>query len=115
MFSLTWSFVPIIVTFLGGIGTIYGPIVGAYIYYILDRYVLTIFLPELFELFGTDVSGQLEFTKLLIFALIVLILVIKWPRGVAKYTTDKLEDLEEARDLDERGPRIWKRYPKKDT
>jgi len=51
--------------------------------------------------------------NLLIFSVLVLIFVIKWPRGVARFTTDKLEDLEEARDLDERGPRIWKRYKRK--
>lgn len=108
MFSLTLSFTPIIVTFLGGIGTIYGPLVGAYVYYILDKYVLTTLIPKL-----VPVPGWFDYAKLLIFALIVLILVIKWPRGLARFATDKLEDLEEARDLDERGPRIWKRYKKK--
>jgi len=106
--SLTWSFIPVIVTFLGGIGTIYGPLIGAYIYYILDRYVLTILVkvpPEW-------VSGW-EFAKLLIFTLIVAFLVIKWPRGLGRFVTDKLEDVEEARDIDERGPKIWKTYKKK--
>jgi len=115
MFELSLSFVPIIVTFLGGIGTIYGPIVGAYIYAILDRYVLSDLVPrvlrENFQL--TSLPSGYDFSKLLIFTLIVLILVIKWPRGISRFTTDKLEDLEEARDLDERGPRIWKRYKKK--
>ena len=115
MFELTISFLPIIVTFLGGIGTIYGPIVGAYIYALLDRYVLADLLPRLlrenFQVMSLP-SGY-DFAKLLVFTLIVLILVIKWPRGVSRFTTDKLEDLEEARDLDERGPRIWKTYKKK--
>jgi len=114
MFELFWSFAPIIVTFLGGIGTIYGPLVGAYIYYILDKYFLTIQLPKLCEYFGVALPDEFEYAKLLIFALIVLILVIKWPRGIARFITDKLEDLEEARDFDERGPRIWKRYEKND-
>lgn len=105
MFSLTLSFTPIIVTFLGGIGTIYGPLVGVYVYYILDAVILTNLIPKL-----VDVPGWFDYAKLLIFAFIVLILVIKWPRGLARFATDKLEDLEEARDLDERGPRIWKRY-----
>jgi branched-chain amino acid transport system permease protein len=113
MFLLTWSFTPIIVTFLGGIGTIYGPLVGAYIYYILDKYFLAIQLPRLCKYFGVTLPGEFEYAKLLIFTLIVLVLVIKWPRGIARFTTDKLEDLEEARDLDERGPRIWKRYERK--
>jgi branched-chain amino acid transport system permease protein len=114
MFELTISFTPIIVTFLGGIGTIYGPIVGAYIYAILDRYFLTDLLPRLLhDNFNITLPSGFEYAKLLIFTLIVLILVIKWPRGVSRFTTDKLKDLEEARDLDERGPRIWKKYKKK--
>lgn len=113
MFGLTLSFAPVIITFLGGIGTIYGPIVGAYIYTILDKYLLTILLPKLCEYFNVTLPREFEYAKLLIFTVIVVILVIKWPRGVARFTTDKLEDLEEARDLDERGPRIWKRYKRK--
>jgi branched-chain amino acid transport system permease protein len=115
MLELTYSFIPIIITFLGGIGTIYGPIVGAYIYVILDRYFLTDLLPKLLrDNFQVTLPREFEaFGTWLVFALIVLILVIKWPRGVARFATDKLEDLEEARDLDERGPRIWKRYKKK--
>ena len=109
MFDLTLSFLPIVVTFLGGIGTIYGPLLGAYIYYILDRYFLTVLLPSL-----VDLPSEFDYAKLLIFTVIVLILVIKWPRGIARYTTDKLQDLEEARDIDERGPRIWKTYRKKE-
>jgi len=108
MFDLTLSFAPVIVTFLGGIGTIYGPIVGAYVYAILDKYFLTVLVPQL-----VDVPSWFQHAKLLIFTSVVVILIIKWPRGVARFTTDRLEDLEEARDLDERGPRIWKRYKTK--
>jgi len=108
MFALTFSFTPIIVTFLGGIGTIYGPLLGAYIYYILDKYVLTDLVPDL-----VAVPPWFDYAKILIFAVIVLVLVIKWPRGVAKFATDKLQDFEEARDLDERGKWIWKKYKKK--
>jgi len=104
MLSLSWSFIPVIVTFLGGIGTIYGPLLGAYIYFILDRYVLTILV---------DIPYELVYTKLMVFTLIVVILILKWPRGLARFTTDKLQDLEEARDIDERGPKIWKTYTKK--
>ncbi len=114
MFALDVSFSIIIVTFLGGIGTIYGPILGAYIYYTLDKYFLTTILPDIFEYLHLDYPPEIEQAKLLIFTVIVLILVIKWPRGIARLTTDKLTDLEEARDLDERGPRIWKRYKKKE-
>jgi len=115
MFELTVSFTPIIVTFLGGIGTIYGPIVGAYIYCILDRYFFSDLLPRLLrDNFQVSLPSEFVYAKLLIFTLIVLILVIKWPRGVSRFATDRLEDLEEARDLDERGPRIWKTYKKKE-
>ena len=104
MLSLSWSFIPVVVTFLGGIGTIYGPLIGAYIYYILDRYVLTILVP---------IPHEFVYAKLLVFTVIVVILILKWPRGLARFTTDKLKDLEEARDINERGPRIWKKYKKK--
>ena len=102
--SLTVSFVAVIVTFLGGIGTIYGPLLGAYIYYLIDRYFLELvveFPPELIH------------AKLLVFTAIVIILVIWWPRGLGRLVTDRLEDLEEGRDIDERGTRIWKTYKKK--
>ena len=102
--SLTMSFSVVIVTFLGGIGTIYGPLLGAYIYYLIDRYILTIIAPVPYEWIDA---------KLLIFTLIVTILIIKWPRGLGRFVTDKLEDFEEARDIDERGPKIWKTYKKK--
>ncbi len=116
MFDLSLSFAVVIVTYLGGIGTIYGPIVGAYIYVLLDRILLSqATLNQILGWFGLEVPRNFEFAKLLIFVLIVLVLVIKWPRGIARFTTDRLEDLEEARDLDERGKRIWKRYKSKKT
>lgn len=100
-FSLTMSFMPIIFTIFGGMGTIYGPIVGTYVLTFIDRYILTITLnvPAVWHL--------------IIFAIPIIILIIKWPRGIARFVTDELEDLEEARDLDERGPRIWKKYKRK--
>jgi len=108
--DLTLSFTPVIVTFLGGIGTIYGPLVGAHVYFILDRHILgrMIQVPIL-------THTQWSYTKFLIFAVIVIVLIIKWPRGIARFVTDKLHDLEKARDLDERGKWIWKKYRKKKT
>jgi len=99
---LILSFMVIVWTILGGIGTIYGPIIGVYILEILDKYVLT-------QMFKVAASW-----RLIAYAAFIIILVIMRPRGLATYVTDKLEDLEEARDLDERGPRIWKRYKKKE-
>jgi branched-chain amino acid transport system permease protein len=115
MFSLTLSFTVIIVTFLGGIGTVYGAIVGAYIYLLLDLYVLEILVPSFLGFFGIAIPSGFGYVKFGIFAFIVLIMVIKWPRGIARFVTDKLEDLEEARDLDERDPKIWKTYKKKES
>lgn len=112
MLMLTMSIIPIIITYLGGIGTIYGPIVGAYIYLLLDRLILSISLPKLLDYLNAGVHFDIGTAKLLIFSAIVIILILKWPRGIARFVTDKLKDLEEARDIDERGPRIWKKYKK---
>lgn len=104
LFSLTLSFLPVIVTIMGGIGTIYGPVIGIFVYQILDRLILGKVI---------EIPTEYQQVRLLVFICIVIVLVIKWPRGLAKFTTDKLKDLEEARDLDERGPKIWKKYKKK--
>lgn len=83
-----YSIVPIIATILGGIGTIYGPIVGVYIYYTLNNYV--------FEyIFRVDLPF-----KILIFMIVVIFLIIKWPRGIARAIVEKLEDLEEPREVE---------------
>jgi len=98
MFSLTISILPLIFTILGGLGTIYGPLIGAYIYFILDRYVLTTLIPiHKWTYFGIEWIH----VKFLIFALIVVIFILKWPRGIAKSFVEKLEDLEEAREIEE--------------
>jgi branched-chain amino acid transport system permease protein len=104
LFALTTSFLPVIVTILGGIGTIYGPVIGIFVYQILN---------EIFFRKVIKIPLEIYQAKLLIFIVVILILVIKWPRGIGKFITDKLKDLEEARDIDERGPRIWKTYKKK--
>ena len=116
MFSLTTSFLPVIVTIFAGIGTIYGPIVGAYILTILDE-------PGgvLEAIFGWAASQKLmsewwlkqeAYLHWIIFITIIIVLIIKWPRGIARFTTDKLEDLAEEREIEERGKRIWKKYRK---
>ena len=104
LFALTFSFLPVIVTILGGIGTIYGPVIGVFVYQILN---------EIFFRKVIKIPLEIYQAKLLIFIAVILILVIKWPRGIGRFITDKLKDLEEARDIDERGPRIWKTYKKK--
>lgn len=100
--SLTQSFLPVIMTIFGGIGTIYGPLVGAFIVVILDQYIL-----------GIEVLNLASDWHPLVYIIPVIIILILWPRGIGRFITDKLGDLEEARDLDERGPKIWKTYKKK--
>jgi branched-chain amino acid transport system permease protein len=86
--DISISLAPLIVTILGGIGTIYGPLVGTYVYYLFQQYVFTELIP---------ISG---ITSTLIFMLVVVIFVIKWPRGIGRTVVEKLEDLQEARDID---------------
>jgi branched-chain amino acid transport system permease protein len=88
-FHFSNSITPIIVTILGGIGTIYGPLVGTYIYYLLNKYIFT-------EVIPLDPTIQL-----LLFIIVVILLIIKWPRGVARVIVEKLEDLEEPREIEE--------------
>jgi len=83
------SIIPIIATILGGIGTIYGPLVGTYIYYLMNRYVFQ-------ELLPLD-----QTTQILLFIIVVLLFVIKWPRGIGRAIVEKLEDLEEPREIEE--------------
>ena len=101
LLTLTTSFLPIIATIWGGIGTIYGPIAAAYILQVLDRYVLN-------EVFPIETHWHM-----IIFLVVVIIVIIFWGRGLARFVTDKLDDLSEERNLDERGPHIWKKYKKK--
>ncbi len=110
-FSLSFSFLPVIMTIWGGIGTIYGPIAAAYILQIIDRYVLTI--PKL-DILGVRILPVPDEWHLFLFIIVVILIIIKWPRGMAKFVTDKLEDLQKARELEERGKHVWKTYKKKE-
>jgi branched-chain amino acid transport system permease protein len=87
--DISISLIPILVTILGGIGTIYGPLVGTYIYYLMDRYIFTQLVP---------LGGM---ASLLIFMLVVVIFVVKWPRGIGRAVVDKLGDLQEPREIEE--------------
>jgi hypothetical protein len=92
------------------LGTIYGPLVGAFIYNFLDQYVMPTYLAPVMGSMGLSTYfGQL---RIIIFALIVITIIIKWPRGIARTIVDKLDDLAKPRDIEERGPRIWKKYKK---
>jgi branched-chain amino acid transport system permease protein len=101
LLTLTVSFTPIIATIWGGIGTIYGPIAATYILQILDMYVLNRVVP---------VNTHWH---IIIFIIVIIIVILKWPRGLARFVTDKLEDLSKEREIEERGPHIWKTYKKK--
>jgi branched-chain amino acid transport system permease protein len=98
MFGITISLIPLIAAVLGGLGTIYGPLVGTYIYYILDRYILTILIPMHKWTFYNIEWGQV---KPIIFTLIVIVFIIKWPRGIGRGIVEKLEDLEKPREIEE--------------
>jgi branched-chain amino acid transport system permease protein len=101
-FSLNLSFYAIIITIFGGIGTIYGAIAASYIIYFLDQYVLTMV-----------VNVPTEWHPL-IFIVVVIIFVVKWPRGVARFVVeDGLKELSKEREIEERGKRIWKKYKRK--
>jgi len=82
--GLTTSFYPVIMTILGGIGTIYGPIAGAFT------------LWSLMEIFRFT-----EELRALIYISIIIIFILKWPKGIAKFVVEKLDELTEKRELHE--------------
>jgi branched-chain amino acid transport system permease protein len=87
--STTLSIFPIIVTVIGGLGSLYGPIIGTYIYQLLDQYVFISIIP-------LDLS-----VRIVVYVAIVVFLIIKWPRGTARVIVEKLEDLQEPREIEE--------------
>lgn len=100
-FDVTYSIYPIIATIIGGIGTIYGPVVGAYIYCFLDRYLFMYIIPKFVNLqIGYYTLADAAW-RMLLFAALVIILILKWPRGIARAVVEKLEDLEEPREIEE--------------
>ncbi|MEM2431889.1 MAG: branched-chain amino acid ABC transporter permease [Candidatus Bathyarchaeia archaeon] len=98
LMPMEFSLIPIIAAVLGGVGTIYGPIVGVYIYQILYRYILRDVIT--FNIFGYIVTVD-RHMQLFIFISFIVLLIVKWPRGVARAIVEKLEDLEEPRELEE--------------
>jgi len=101
-FSLLYSVYAIIIAILGGIGTIYGALAASYIIYVLDQYLLTMVV---------DVPTEWH---PLIFIIVVIVFIIKWPRGIARFVVeDVFKELAKAREIEERGKRIWKKYKKK--
>jgi branched-chain amino acid transport system permease protein len=101
--GISFSLIPITVTILGGIGTIYGPLVGTYIYYLLNNLLTNYIFPKAAPQF----SG---YAPLLIFMLLVIIFVVKWPRGISRVIVDKLDDLQEPREIEEIEKKKVKRF-----
>ena len=83
--GLEYSFYPVIMTILGGIGTIYGAIVGAFTIHSLM---------EIFE-FAEELTS-------IIYVGIIIVFVVIWPTGIARSIVEKLNELTEKRELDER-------------
>ena len=73
MFSLMTTFQPVIWTIFGGIGTIYGPIIGVYMLYPLMQ------IPAIIEF------------KTIIFALLIIVFLLFMPQGVATKMRDIIE------------------------
>jgi branched-chain amino acid transport system permease protein len=71
-FSLTLSFYPVIWSVFGGVQTIYGPIFGAIILEMLDRYILSVVFPVPQE------------WHMIIFAVPIVGFIIKWRFGVIR-------------------------------
>jgi len=105
-FDISISIIPILVTILGGIGTIYGPLVGTYIYYLLYEYVF----PPIVSFVDPSLARSTDVIGLIIFLAIVIIFATRWPRGIARAIVDKLGDLQEAREIDEIEKKKGKRF-----
>jgi branched-chain amino acid transport system permease protein len=66
-FSPLWSFDPILVTFIGGSGTLFGPVLGATFYVVLK------------EIFALTVGA----VHVVVFGIIFMLVVLFFPRGLA--------------------------------
>lgn len=67
LFAPVWTFDAVIIVFVGGVGTILGPIIGAFFFVLLQQ-ILSLFLP----------SGM----HLLVFGILFIIVVLYLPRGM---------------------------------
>jgi branched-chain amino acid transport system permease protein len=105
-FGITLSILPILMTILGGIGTIYGPLVGTYIYYLLYYYVF----PPIVSFVAPQFARATDIIGLIIFLAIVIVFASRWPRGIARALVDKLADIEEPREIEETEKKKVKRF-----
>jgi len=90
------SFMVVIMTIFGGIGTIYGPIVGAYILTLLPA-----FLREIIVLVGelANLRLPIEEWTAIIYIIIAVIFIVAWSRGIATSIVEKLNELAEIEEL----------------
>lgn len=65
-FVLMWCFEPILITFIGGVGTIWGPIIGSFCY---------VLLKEVFALTLGEVN-------VLIFGVVFIFIILVFPKGI---------------------------------
>jgi branched-chain amino acid transport system permease protein len=105
-FDISISIIPILVTILGGIGTIYGPLVGTYIYYLLLHYVF----PPIVSFVAPGFARSTDVIGLIVFLVVVIVFATRWPRGIARTIVDKLGDLQEAREIEEIEKKKVKRF-----
>ena len=70
-----FSIYPLIWTIFGGPGTIYGPVIGAYLLYFLSTQLLVI-IPEI---------------RMVLFTAIIIIMILFMPEGISRWSRDKLE------------------------
>jgi branched-chain amino acid transport system permease protein len=70
-----FSIYPLIWTVFGGAGTIYGPVIGAYLLYFLSTQLLVI-LPEI---------------RMALFTAIIIPMILFMPEGISRWLRDKLE------------------------
>jgi branched-chain amino acid transport system permease protein len=70
-----FSIYPLIWTVFGGAGTIYGPVIGAYLLYFLSTQLLVI-LPEV---------------RMVLFTAIIIVMILYMPEGISRWLRDKLE------------------------
>ena len=90
------SFMVVIMTIFGGIGTIYGPVVGAYILTLLPM-----FLREIIELVEelANLKLPIEEWTTLIYIIIAVVFIVVWSKGIATSIVEKLDELTEIEEI----------------
>ncbi len=78
-FSPIWSFDPLLIAFVGGVGTIVGPIVGAAFFVLLQDFL--VHLPENSQLIQRLFPWIAE-SHTLVFGLLFIGVVLVWPGGL---------------------------------